>query len=115
MDFRVSLNTGMNTNPSFLSVIRQRLAERGIHPARDPGEFQCSAEVVGLTPDGVGHDRCAAILHKLRREAEATTNGDYALAVTRDPRTHERRGYSVHTTDQTTADQIAATIQRLVP
>ena len=115
MGFRVSVNTVMSTTSSFLAAIRQRLAERGIHPARDPSEFPCAAEIVGLTPDGVGYDGCASILHKLRRDAEAATNGNFALAVMRDPRTHERRGYTVHTIDQTTADQIAATIQRLVP
>lgn len=107
----------MDTKQSFdLSAVRQRLAARhGIHhPSRDPDEFQYTAEIVGLTPSGLGCDRFAAILHRLRREAQATTT-DYALSVMRDPKTHERKGYAVHTHDQVTADQIAMTIRRLMP
>lgn len=103
----------MSKSPFDLAMLRQRLAQHGIHPAREPREFQNSAEIVGLTPVGVGYDRCAVILAKLRHEAAAATNGNFALAVTRE-RTGERRGYAIYMDDQTTADRIAAVIREFV-
>jgi hypothetical protein len=98
-----------------LDAVRQRLAARRIHPAREPNEFQCAAEIIGLTPNNVGYDCFAAILYRLQRTAAVIAGGDYAISVVRDPRTHERRGYIVHTNDQTTADEIAATIRSYLP
>lgn len=92
-------------------TLRLRLAAHGIHPAREPGEFHCHAEIDGLTPDRIGYDRFAGILRRLRREAVAVTGANHAISAVRDPRTHARRGYAVHTADQTAADQIAATIR----
>ena len=103
-------------SPFDLSVLRQRLAaHHKTHPTREPSEFNHTADVTGLTPGGIGYDRCAVLLNRLRHEANTVTGGDYALSVTRNPTTHERLGYSVHTDSQITADEIAGMIQRLVP
>lgn len=104
-------------NPTFdPSVLRQRLSvQHGIHPDRDPADYQHSAEVLDLTPDALGYDRFAVVLHRLRAVADAATGGDYALLMSRDPVTHQRRGYRVYARQQTTADQIADTVRGLVP
>jgi hypothetical protein len=101
--------------PFDLDAVRQRLAACGIHPDHEPSVFQHSADIIGLTPAGLGYERCGYTLNKLRREAGLATDGYFALSVVRDPRTHERLGYRVHADDQMIADQIAETIRRVLP
>lgn len=104
----------MNT-PLNIDALRQRLALRGVTPANDPAVYDHSAEVLGLTPEAVGYDRCATILNRLRQAAAAATAGDFAISVVRDQRTHARRGYAVHTRQQATADTVAAAIRGMLP
>lgn len=105
----------MSRNPLDPVRLRERLAAKhGIHPPRDIRDYPYARTVHGLTPDWLGYRRHVRVYHALLRAAAAATGDDYALSVIRDPMTHQRKGYAVHTKSQQISDEIAATIQRLV-
>jgi hypothetical protein len=97
----------------FTRLCQRHAARPGVQESRDPDNYPHHADVVGLTIDALGPDRCARLFHALRRHARSLTDGDCALSVLRDPVTHERVGYRVHARDAATATSAAAYAQRL--